>query len=117
MITGVRVRAGVAGTIVSVGGLALGGLVLGGCHASVSSTPPSVSKADLQNTVSETLTKQVGQKPDKIDCPGPIKAEKGQQTRCVLTAGGDRLGLTVTVTSVQGSDVKFNVQVDKKKMN
>jgi len=33
--------------------------------------------------------------------------------RCELFAGGESIGLTVTVTSVDGSDVKFDVNVDQ----
>ncbi|NNH71091.1 hypothetical protein HLB23_14655 [Nocardia uniformis] len=33
--------------------------------------------------------------------------------RCTLTAGGDTLGLTVTVTSVDGDNVKYDVEVDE----
>jgi hypothetical protein len=72
----------------------------------------AVSEAKVEQKVSEQLTAQVGQKPDDIDCPGDLKAEKGTTMRCTLTAGDTSLGLTVTVTSVDGSNVKFDIQVD-----
>ncbi|WP_307644745.1 DUF4333 domain-containing protein [Nocardia uniformis] len=37
----------------------------------------------------------------------------GTTMRCTLTAGGDTLGLTVTVTSVDGDNVKYDVEVDE----
>ena len=84
-------------------------LLLAGCGSGTK----AVSQEQVESRVSEQLTKQVGQKPDTISCPGDLKAEKGTTMRCKLTAGSDTLGLTVTVTSVDGSNVKFDIQVDE----
>jgi len=73
----------------------------------------SVAQADVEKQAGEELAKVVGQKPDKIECPGDLKAEVGTEMRCELFAGGESIGLTVTVTSVDGSDVKFDVNVDQ----
>jgi hypothetical protein len=74
----------------------------------------SVSQAEVEKQVSTQLTKQVGQKPDSISCPDDLPAEKGSTMRCTLEAGGTSIGLTVTVTSVEDSNVKFDIQVDDK---
>ena len=84
-------------------------LLLAGCGSSTK----SVSQEQVETRISEQLTKQVGQKPDTISCPGDLKAEKGTTMRCKLTSGGTSLGLTVKVTSVDGSNVKFDIQVDE----
>ncbi len=36
--------------------------------------------------------------------------------RCVLTAGGQKVGLTAKIGAVKGTEVKYNVQVDQKPM-
>ena len=72
-------------------------------------------------TAEETATKaedaleaQIGARPE-ISCPDDLEAEEGAETRCVLTAGDDptEYGVTVTVTSVDGDTVNFDVEVDE----
>ncbi|WP_255443689.1 MULTISPECIES: DUF4333 domain-containing protein [unclassified Amycolatopsis] len=58
----------------------------------------------------------VGKRPDTVACPGPIKAVEGESMRCVLTAGGQKVGLTAKIGAVKGTEVKYNVQVDQKPM-
>ena len=82
------------------------------CSVSIGSGG-SLDEADLEKQVSNSLEKQFGQKPDKIDCPGDLKAKKDTTMRCTLTAGADELGLTVTVTEVKGSRVNFDIEVDE----
>ncbi|HXH80145.1 DUF4333 domain-containing protein [Nocardioides sp.] len=72
-----------------------------------------VAEKDVEKGVSEQLTESVGQAPDDIDCPGDLEAEVGTTMRCTLTAGPDELGLTVTVTEVDGSDINDEVEVDQ----
>lgn len=74
----------------------------------------AVSQSQVERKVSEQLTQQVGQKPDSVSCPDDLPATKGTTMRCTLSAGGTSIGLTVTVTSVEDSDVKFAIQVDDK---
>ncbi|MER7013352.1 DUF4333 domain-containing protein [Saccharopolyspora sp. NPDC000359] len=93
-----------------------GGLLLTGCSASFSVGGMQVSKQELEQKVSEGLTASVGKRPDSVTCPGPVEAEVGKSQRCELTAGGDRLGVTVTVKSVEGKDVKFDIKVDEQPM-
>lgn len=73
----------------------------------------TVSKGTVEKTVSERLEAQVGQKPDKIECPGDLSAKVGETMKCTLTAGTDELGVNVKVTEVDGTDVKFDIQVDE----
>ena len=49
---------------------------------------------------------------DEVSCPD-LPATVGASRRCTLRTGADTYGVTVTVTSVQGTDVKFDIQVDK----
>lgn len=75
-------------------------------------TNPVVDKATLEKKVADILEQEVGQRPDKIECPGDLEGTVGETMRCTLTAGTDQLGLTVTVHAVDGSNVDFGVKVD-----
>ena len=46
-----------------------------------------------------------------MSCPD-LRAQVGESQRCTLFTGTDTYGVTVTVTGVQGSDVRFDIQVD-----
>ncbi|MET7769845.1 DUF4333 domain-containing protein [Nocardia sp. NPDC005366] len=85
---------------------------LAACSVSIGSDP-KIGEAELEKSVKQTLTEQVGQEPDGIDCPGDLKGTVGTTMRCTLSAGGDQLGLTVTVTSVENDTVKYDVEVDQ----
>ena len=88
-------------------------LITTACSAPVS-TGGSLDEPEVEEQVSSLLEKQVGHRPDKIDCAGDLKAKEGKKMRCTLTAGGDDLGVTVTVTEVEGTTVNFNVEVDER---
>ncbi|WIX84219.1 DUF4333 domain-containing protein [Amycolatopsis carbonis] len=84
---------------------------MAGCSAHVE-VQRKVAKADLEKGISDALQKTVGQRPDSVTCPGPIDAKVGQQMRCELVAGTTKAGLTATVNTVNGSDVRYSVKVD-----
>ncbi|MEU6642354.1 DUF4333 domain-containing protein [Saccharomonospora sp. NPDC046836] len=91
-----------------------------GCSVTVRTGEPdeaTVSKAELERSVTESLTEMAGQQPDAVECPGPIKAKVGETIRCVLTAGGTRLGMTVTIKSYDNGRAKFDVQVDEQPLD
>lgn len=73
----------------------------------------SVPKDQVAQQISDQLTQTVGQRPDSVNCPQDLPATVGSSVRCTLTAGTDSLGVTATVTSVDGTNVRFNVQVDQ----
>ncbi len=63
--------------------------------------------------VSDRLEEQVGQRPESVDCPGDLEGALDAEVRCTLvTKDGQEYGVTLTVTSVEGDNVKFDVQVD-----
>lgn len=82
-------------------------LLLSACGAG------SVPEEDVEEQVSNVLAETVGQAPDEVDCPDDLPAEVGAEMRCTLTADGESIGLTVTVTSVEGNNVNFDVKVDE----
>jgi hypothetical protein len=93
--------------------VACGVLLAAGCSVRIGSD--AVSKAKVEHEIASRLTATVGQRPKAVICPGDLKAERGTTMRCQLEAGdGSKIGLTITVTAVKGSDVKFNIKVDNK---
>jgi hypothetical protein len=51
-------------------------------------------------------------KPDAVTCPDNLKGVEGATLRCQLTDGGEKYGISVTVTSVDAGDVNFDFKVD-----
>ena len=79
--------------------------------ADVSSTDPSqtVDGKNVAQSVFDQLAannKQV----EKVSCPD-LAAQVGATARCSLVSGTETYGVTVSVTSVQGTDVKFVILV------
>ena len=81
--------------------------------ATACSTTPEVAEGDLEQEISDRLEDQVGTAPDDVDCPGGLEGKVGETQRCTLTAGNDELGVDVEVTSVEGEQVGFDIQVDE----
>jgi hypothetical protein len=71
-----------------------------------------LDEAEVEEGANQALAETVGQEPDSIDCPDDLKAEVGESMRCELTAGSDTLGVTVTVTSIDGDNATYDVEVD-----
>lgn len=84
------------------------------CSAEVSVGDKALSQEKVEKQVSSELEKTVGFAPDSVTCPDDLKAEVGTTMRCKLTSGGDTLGVSLKVTEVKGSDVKFSIKVDEK---
>ena len=90
-------------------------LSLAACSAKVTVTPePTIAKETLEQGIADILQQKVGQRPDSVTCPGPVKAVTGQSVRCELTSGTAKYGLTATVNSYQNGKANYSVQVDEK---
>ncbi|OMC05180.1 hypothetical protein A5734_08455 [Mycolicibacterium fortuitum] len=106
-----KVRMSVAATAVIAAGL------LGACSAHFEAgTTAGVGKEQLAKIVKEKLEAQAKAKADSVVCDDALRAKVGATQRCVLTAGTKKYGVTVTATSVDGDNVKFDVKVDDKAM-
>lgn len=77
---------------------------------------PGVEPEKLATQVSSALEESVGVAPDDVECDDQLDARVDATTRCVLTAGEERYGVTVTATEVSGDTVDFDVQVDDQPM-
>ena len=73
----------------------------------------TISKSELEKQASSALESAVGTAPDAVTCPGELEAKVGASTKCTVTAGGQDIGATLTVTEVDGSNAKFDVKVDQ----
>lgn len=73
----------------------------------------SLAADEVATQAENALEEEVGSRPDII-CPDDLEAEVGAEARCILTAGDDptEYGVTVTVTSVDGGQAEFDVEVD-----
>ncbi|MBW3707702.1 DUF4333 domain-containing protein, partial [Streptomyces griseus] len=62
----------------------------------------------------EKLAETTGQPEPDVTCPEDLAAKVGTETRCPLTAGdGSTLGVTATVTSVDGDKINFDIEADQ----
>lgn len=78
-----------------------------------SSATPNVSAADVEQQTATMLTDETGVAPASVECPGDLNAEIGTTMRCTINAtDGTRIGVTLTVTSVDGDVVNWDFQVD-----
>ena len=109
MMGGVRRSPLVALLVLATAGVAA-------CSASLGDTG-TVSEGEVEDRVKEGLAAEVGTAPESVECDDDLPAEVGASIRCVLTApNGDRVGLTVTTTEVDGDDVRFEFVVDDQVM-
>ncbi|MEV5316733.1 DUF4333 domain-containing protein [Streptomyces sp. NPDC052687] len=92
------------------------GALLTGCSASagVGESEPKLSSGKLADTVAEKLAATTGQPKPDVTCPEDLTGKVGTTTRCTLTADdGSTLGVTVTVTSVDGDRIDFDIKADE----
>jgi hypothetical protein len=84
----------------------------GGGGDVVSADPSTTIPGDkVAQSVQEQLTER-GEPVDRVSCPD-LAARVGASQRCTLVSRGATYGVTVAVTSVQGTDVRFGIQVDQ----
>ncbi|GAB3791242.1 DUF4333 domain-containing protein [Nocardioides ungokensis] len=85
-------------------------LAITGCSGSVStsSEPKAVSQSDLEQQVSGMYTPNDPQATVGASCSGDLTAKVDATQDCHLTVGKQSADVRVTVTSVDGSDTKFD---------
>ncbi|MDO3339925.1 DUF4333 domain-containing protein [Mycobacteroides abscessus] len=71
----------------------------------------------LPKEQAEMLAKQriedaTGTKFDSLVCNGPLDAIVGATQRCVLIANGEKAGVTLTTTKIEGDKINFDAEVD-----
>lgn len=110
----VRCRTNVAAAV-----LAAAGVLLAGCSYS-QSTEQVVHRSQVEQQVKQHVDKQLAAKGDEplddVSCPHDLDGKAGKKERCSVEWGRKRFGTTVRVKSVEGSHVKFSIQVDERPM-
>ncbi len=82
---------------------------VGACSCSVGSSSHAVSKSDVAQQITSKLTDGAGNKPDSVICPGDLPANVGAQLNCTMKVKDQTFNVNVTVTSVNGSHVEFDM--------
>ncbi len=74
---------------------------------------PEVAKADVEKTAMTQLSASVGKPSPPITCPSGLKAKVGTKLVCAIDLDGKPYDVDITVTGVDGSTAKFDVEVAK----
>lgn len=93
------------------------GVLLTACSGEIhaGTSTPKLPADKLADTVAEKLAATTGQPKPDVACPEDLAGKVDTTTRCTLTAGdGTTLGVTVTVTSVEGTQINFDIKADDK---
>jgi hypothetical protein len=80
----------------------------GACSFSVNSSH-AVSKSDVASQITAKMTDSAGNKPDSATCPSDLVATVGAQLNCEMKFKDQTYNVNVTVTSVNGSEVKYDI--------
>ncbi|MFW5418551.1 DUF4333 domain-containing protein [Nocardiopsis sp. CNT-189] len=97
-------------TIVAGAGAGAAVLLAAGC--AVEFNVEGVPQEEVVERATQVLEEELGGAVEDFSCPGELPAQEGESMRCELTAGGQTVGVTLTTTKVNGSDVDFDVKVD-----
>ena len=81
-----------------------------GCSFSISSNQDkTVAKSEVADQISDKVNEKAGHKPQSVTCPDDLKATVGASLDCHMSYDGQTYGVNVTVTSVDGSKVNFDI--------
>lgn len=76
-----------------------------------------MNRGSLESGVKTKLEAVAHAKAKSVTCPHKLKAKVDATTRCTLVAtDGTRIGVTVTVTAVDGDHVSYDAQADQHPM-
>lgn len=98
-----------AGNVIA--GVVFAAIALSGCtfSASTGTGPPVVSKADLQQDITDRLTK-AGQPPRSVSCADDLVGEVSRSTRCeVVLSDTNAIEPIVKTTGVDGTTVSYEM--------
>lgn len=88
--------------------LAISASLLAGCGDA------EVAKADIEQTAMKQLSASVGKESPQITCPSGLKATVGTKLVCSMPIDGKVHDVTITVTAVDGTNVKYGIEVGDK---
>jgi hypothetical protein len=88
---------------------ASGLVAMAGCAPNTPPPENTVGKEDVANEIGAKVNEHAGHKPDSVTCPGDLRAKVGAVLECQMTDNGQTYGVDVTVTSVDGDNVNFDI--------
>ena len=88
---------------------ATGLVATAGCAANPPPREKTVAKDDVANQIDAKVNEQAGHNPDSVTCPGDLRATVGAVLECQMTDNRQTSAVEVTVTSVNGDNVKFDI--------
>lgn len=71
----------------------------------------SVGQAKVEDAIKANLASQVNGQIEDVSCPGDLKSTVGATMQCTMTVDGQEHKVDVTVDSVEGTTVNFNMRV------
>ena len=83
---------------------AAGLLALSAC-----SSTKVVAQADVESQISAQWASETGTSPDSVSCPGDLTGTVGTVMKCELKSGELVVPVNVTVSSVDGDTVVFDL--------
>ena len=88
--------------------LAISASLLAGCGEG------EVAKAELEQQAMKQLSASVGKESPPITCPGGLKASVGTKLVCSMPIDGKQYDVTIIVNAVEGTNLKYGVEVADK---
>lgn len=99
----------ILGIVFTVLGVAFTALII----VAAANATPTLAQSKVETEISTQVVAKLGKTPDSVQCPGDLKGKVGTQITCTLTVSGVRGPVDVTVTSVNGRSVYFDIDVAK----
>lgn len=95
-------------SLLITGGVALAALTLtaGSCSAGL-----TVDQNKVEQAIQTNLGPKINGTIDKVACPGSLKGAVGEKMQCTMTVDGVDHKVDVTVASIEGTTVNFNMVV------
>ena len=88
--------------------LAIAASLLAGCGEG------EVAKADIEQQAMKQLSASVGKESPPITCPGALAARVGTKLVCSMPIDAKQYDVTITVNAVDGTNVKYALEVGDK---
>ncbi len=77
---------------------------------SACSTSLTVSKSTVEEKIKSSLGPQISAPIESVSCPQDLKGEVGATMDCTMAVSGQDHTVRVTVTTVEGSNVNFDMK-------
>ena len=80
--------------------------------AGCSSGPTIVTKDDVEKQIADKMRDAQGNEPESVSCPQDLQPKVGATVTCTMQFDGRPVDVVVTVTSIDGDNVNFDMVSD-----